>query len=69
MERRLGQIWGEVLGLEEIGVHTDFFENGDSLMLMSVISRIKDDLSIDIPIQIFLPGAYGIRIEPMASAF
>lgn len=53
MERRLGQIWGEVLGLEEIGVHTDFFENGDSLMLMSVISRIKNDLSIDIPIQIF----------------
>lgn len=52
-ERQLGQIWGEVLGHEEISIHQDFFENGDSLMLMSVIAKIKDQLAIDVPIQVF----------------
>ncbi|UQQ36464.1 type I polyketide synthase [Paenibacillus polymyxa] len=52
-EWKLGQIWGEVLGHEEISIHQDFFENGDSLMLMSVIAKIKDQLAIDVPIQVF----------------
>ncbi|WP_191559490.1 type I polyketide synthase [Metabacillus idriensis] len=61
-ENRLGQIWAEVLGYEEINIHTDFFENGDSLMLMSVINQIKDQFDIEIPIQVFFqePTVFGL---------
>ncbi|MEC0090201.1 type I polyketide synthase [Paenibacillus macquariensis] len=61
-ERILGQIWGEVLGLEHIDVHTDFFESGDSLMLMSVVTKINERLSVDLPINIFFqePTVHGL---------
>lgn len=39
-ERQLAQIWRDVLGIEEISVHDDFFEvGGDSLLSIRVISR------------------------------
>jgi non-ribosomal peptide synthase protein (TIGR01720 family) len=39
-ERILARIWGDVLGMDEIGVHDDFFElGGDSLLSIRVISR------------------------------
>lgn len=49
----MAQVWGEVLGHEEINLYEDFFENGDSLMLMSVINNIKEKFNMDLPIEVF----------------
>ena len=42
-ERILAGIWGEVLGLQEIGVEDDFFElGGDSMHCIQIVSDARD---------------------------
>ena len=46
-ERRIVAIWGELLGVEGIGIHDDFFElGGHSLMATRVLSRIGESLGV-----------------------
>ncbi|MGG0792541.1 amino acid adenylation domain-containing protein [Brevibacillus laterosporus] len=50
MEAELVRIWQEVLGLDHIGVHDNFYEiGGHSLRMIQVISKIYAELSIEIP--------------------
>ena len=51
MEHRIAAVWQEVLGLEKVGVHDNFFDlGGHSLLLTQVHSRLQDILQKDIPI-------------------
>jgi amino acid adenylation domain-containing protein len=51
-ERALKKIWSEVLGLDEIGIHDNFFElGGHSLRAAQVISRLRQALGVDVPLQ------------------
>jgi amino acid adenylation domain-containing protein len=48
-ERRIAAVWEELLGIERIGVHDNFFDlGGNSLMAIRVISRLKTELGIDV---------------------
>ncbi|WP_197262107.1 non-ribosomal peptide synthetase [Brevibacillus laterosporus] len=50
MEEELVRIWQEVLGLEHVGIHDNFYEiGGHSLRMIQVISKIYAELSIEIP--------------------
>ncbi|WP_391858379.1 amino acid adenylation domain-containing protein [Streptomyces silvisoli] len=43
-ERRIARIWADVLGLEEVGAHDNFFHlGGDSILSMQVVSRLRRD--------------------------
>jgi aspartate racemase len=51
-ERQIAAIWGEVLGLGEIGADDDFFTlGGHSLLATQVISRIRKSLGVEIPLR------------------
>lgn len=51
-EERLAGIWAEVLGADTLGVESDFFElGGDSLLATRIISRIRSDLGVEIPMR------------------
>ena len=51
-ERTLVAIWCDVLGLEQIGIHDNFFElGGHSLLATQVISRVKQQLGLSLPIR------------------
>jgi amino acid adenylation domain-containing protein/non-ribosomal peptide synthase protein (TIGR01720 family) len=42
MERRLAEIWAQVLGLERVGVRDNFFElGGDSILSIQVVARAR----------------------------
>jgi amino acid adenylation domain-containing protein len=52
IEVTLAQIWGELLGVEQIGVHDNFFDlGGHSLLATRVISRIRHDLNVELTLR------------------
>lgn len=53
MEQALTEIWTEVLGIDKIGTHDDFFDlGGHSLMAIRVVSRIHQALGLELSVQI-----------------
>ncbi|HEX8212567.1 MAG TPA: amino acid adenylation domain-containing protein [Longimicrobium sp.] len=79
-ERALAGPWGEVLGVERVGVHDSFFDlGGHSLLAMQVASRIRDELGIELPLHALFTtptiaglaeqlDAGAIRMEPRLPA-
>ena len=50
-ESRLAQLWQNVLEVEQVGIHDDFFElGGHSLLAVRLISAIRKELSVEMPI-------------------
>ena len=51
VEQSLSQIWAEVLYLDQVGIHDNFFDlGGHSLSVSRVISRIIKTFQIDLPL-------------------
>jgi acyl carrier protein len=55
IEGTLLRIWLEVLNIERIGIHDDFFSlGGDSMAAMRCINRISATLNVELPLDLFL---------------
>jgi NAD(P)-dependent dehydrogenase (short-subunit alcohol dehydrogenase family) len=54
-ERKIAKIWEEILGLEQVGIHDNFFDlGGNSLVGLKVISKVKAELHADLtPVSLF----------------
>ncbi len=52
MEKTLADIWTKLLGLEEIGIHDNFFEaGGHSLLVTQMISQLRQSLNLELPLR------------------
>jgi amino acid adenylation domain-containing protein len=52
VEESLARIWAEVLKLEKVGVHDNFFDlGGHSLKAVQVISRARKAFEVDLPLR------------------
>ncbi|MGI9289856.1 MAG: non-ribosomal peptide synthetase, partial [Gammaproteobacteria bacterium] len=56
IEQTLTELWGEVLNLDRISIHDDFFNlGGHSLLATQLVSRVRDHFGISLPLKyIFL---------------
>ena len=52
VEQALAAMWQQVLGLEQVSVEESFFDlGGHSLLAMQLVSRIREDFGIELPMQ------------------
>jgi phthiocerol/phenolphthiocerol synthesis type-I polyketide synthase E len=57
IEHVVVNVWQDTLGIDQLGIHDNFFDlGGNSLIGLKVISRLKKELSMDIPITALFEG-------------
>ncbi len=53
LEEQVARLYGELLGVERVSIHDNFFEiGGHSLLATRLVSRIRDELGIEISLQL-----------------
>ncbi len=54
VEEKLVKIWAELLKIERVGIHDNFFDlGGHSLLVTQVVSRLRDVFEIELPVSDF----------------
>ena len=52
VEEELVRIWTDLLGVERIGVHDDFFElGGNSLSAVRMVSEVREQIGVELPLR------------------
>jgi acyl carrier protein len=52
LEKDLAQIWSDVLALDQVGIHDNFFDlGGHSLAATRVVTRVFRHFQVDVPLQ------------------
>lgn len=73
VESAVAEIWSELLGIRDIGIHDDFFElGGHSLLAVRVVSRLRDRFGAEVSAQDLFHAptvaALAARLGPLRSA-
>ena len=51
IERRMCEIWGEVLGIDKVGIKDDFFKlGGDSIISIQLVNRLRQRFALNITV-------------------
>lgn len=51
VERKLAAFWRELLGVEHVGIHDDFFElGGQSLIAVRLFNKLRKEYGVDLPL-------------------
>ncbi|MEH1899107.1 MAG: amino acid adenylation domain-containing protein [Nostoc sp.] len=69
-EKVLTGIWSDVLGLEQIGIHDNFFAlGGHSLSAMQVIARLRETLKVELPISYLFDYPTVVELDRQISEY
>ncbi|WOI61864.1 type I polyketide synthase [Streptomyces fradiae] len=56
-EERLAEIYGEMLGVDRVGVHDDFLDlGGHSLLAAQIAARLRAEFDVEVPARAFFEG-------------
>ena len=63
VEEMLVDVWGQILGIQKIGVNDNFFElGGHSLLATQLVSRLRDVFNVDLPLRNLFESPTIIRL-------
>ncbi len=66
MEERLAAVWADVLSVERVGAHDDFFDlGGQSILATRLVARLRGELGVDVPVAMLVQAP---TVEAMARA-
>ncbi len=69
MEETLVRIWGDVLRVDRVGIHDNFFAlGGHSLSATQVVARLRDALGVDVPLRPLFESPTIARLAPVIDA-
>ncbi|RKI67440.1 amino acid adenylation domain-containing protein, partial [Corallococcus sp. AB049A] len=70
LEKAIAAIWAEVLHLEQVDLHADFFKlGGHSLLATQVVARIRSSLGLELPLgELFRSPTVASLAEKLADA-
>jgi amino acid adenylation domain-containing protein len=55
LERSIAQVWSELLGTAQVGIHDSYYElGGDSLLATQIVTRLRDRYGLAISLRQFL---------------
>ncbi len=54
IEEMMATIWRQILEIEKVGIHDNFFSlGGHSLLAAQVVNRVRDTFNVDLPLRLF----------------
>ena len=63
LENFLVRTWAKLLGVDSIGIHSNFFElGGNSLLAVQVLSRIRTIFWVDLPLRTFFEAPTVVEV-------
>ncbi|MEH2084992.1 MAG: amino acid adenylation domain-containing protein [Nostoc sp.] len=69
-EEVLAEIWSDVLGLEQVGIHDNFFAlGGHSLSVMQVIARLRETFKVELPISCLFDYPTVVELDRQISEY
>ena len=70
VEEMLVGIWGDLLGVERVGIHDDFFQlGGHSLLVAKLASRVRQAFQLELPmVEVFKKPTVAALAEALARA-
>jgi amino acid adenylation domain-containing protein/thioester reductase-like protein len=52
VEEQLAEIWAQVLGLEQVGIHDNFFDlGGHSLLITQLLAKVRDTFKVNLSLR------------------
>lgn len=67
LERKLAEIWAQLLNMPRVGVRDNFFDlGGHSLLAIQMLSRIRSELGVDLSLDVLFRGE--LTVEELAKA-
>ena len=61
LERDLVALWAELLNLEAVGIHENFFEQGGhSLLAVQLLSRVRQIYGVDLSLEVVYSGEFTV---------
>jgi phthiocerol/phenolphthiocerol synthesis type-I polyketide synthase E len=66
LEERIAGVWQELLGLERIGIHDDFFAlGGHSLLATQIVGRLRDIFELELPLAVIFEAPTVAKMAAM----